>query len=166
MLGDSTTQFKRITFKTVSIIMLIKIIKLTRLSLFFITVISSNVFAERTSDTSKIECLLDVSVLPSQNFQNPVTQYTSMKNDGYPMLLIGINIHNAHAGEASKKIKSHQIYCSSLIGQQKDVYLSGPYESQKIEIHIGDQLILRNIHSSGKRYPYWADFYWIEKRDE
>ena len=46
-----------------------------------------------------------------------------MKNDGYPMLLIGINIHNAHAGEASKKIKSHQIYCSNLIGQQKDVYL-------------------------------------------
>ena len=143
--------------------MLIKIIKLTRLSLFFITAISSNVFAERTSDTSKIECLLDVSVLPSQN---PVTEYTSMKNDGYPMLLIGINIHNAHAGEASKKIKSHQIYCSNLIGQQKDVYLSGPHESQKIDIHIGDQLILRNIHSSGKRYPYWADFYWIEKRDE
>ena len=143
--------------------MLIKIIKLTRLSLFFITVISSNVFAERTSDTSKIECLLDVSVLPSQN---PVTEYTSMKNDGYPMLLIGINIHNAHAGEASKKIKSHQLYCSNLIGQQKDVYLSGPYQSQKIEIHIGDQLILRNIHSSEKPYPYWADFYWIEKRDE
>ena len=166
MLGDSTTQFKRITFKTVSIIMLIKIIKLTRLSLFFITVISSNVFAEPISDASKIECLLDVFVLPSQNFQNPVTQYTSMKNDGYPMLLIGINIHNAHAGEASKKIKSHQIYCSNLIGQQKDVYLSGPYESQKIEIHIGDQLILRNIHSSGKHYPYWADFYWVEKRNE
>ena len=89
-----------------------------------------------------------------------------MKNDGYPMLLIGIKIHNAHAGEASKKIKSHQLYCSSLIGQKKDVYLSGPYQSKKIDIHIGDQLILRNIHSSGKRYPYWADFYWIEKRDE
>ena len=143
--------------------MLIKIIKLTRLSLFFITAISTNVFAEPTSDARKIECLLDVSVLPSQN---PVTEYTSMKNDGYPMLLIGIKIHNAHAGDVSKKIKSHQLYCSSLIGQQKDVYLSGPYESQKIEIHIGDQLILRNIHSSGKPYPYWADFYWIEKRDE
>ena len=143
--------------------MLIKIIKLTRLSLFFITVISTNVFAERTSDARKIECLLDVSVLPSQN---PVTEYTSMKNDGYPMLLIGINIHNAHANDASKKIRSHQIYCSNLIGQQKDVYLSGPYESQKIEIHIGDQLILRNIHSSGKHYPYWADFYCVEKRNE
>ena len=143
--------------------MLIKIIKLTRLSLFFITVISTNVFAEPATDARKIECLLDVSVLPSQN---PVTEYTSMKNDGYPMLLIGIKIHNAHAGDVSKKIKSHQLYCSSLIGQQKDVYLSGPYESQKIEIHIGDQLNLRNIHSSGKRYPYWADFYWIEKRDE
>ena len=167
MLGDSTTESKKkITCKTVSIIMLIKIIKLTRLSLFFITAISSNVFAETASDARKIECLLDVSVLPSQNFQNPVTQYTSMKNDGYPMLLIGIKIHNAHANDASKKIKSHQIYCSNLIGQQKDVYLSGPYESQKIEIHIGDQLILRNIHSSGKPYPYWADFYWIEKRDE
>ena len=88
-----------------------------RLRLFFITAISSNVFAETASD-------------------------------------------------ASKKIKSHKLYCSNLIGQQKDVYLSGPYESQKIEIHIGDQLILRNIHSSGKHYPYWADFYWIEKRDE
>ena len=145
--------------------MLIKIIKLTRLSLFFITAISTstNVFAEPTSDARKIECLLDVSVLPSQN---PVTEYTSMKNDGYPMLLIGIKIHNAHAGDVSKKIKSHQLYCSSLIGQQKDVYLSGPYESQKIEIHIGDQLILRNIHSSGKHYPYWADFYWVEKRNE
>ena len=78
--------------------MLIKIIKLTRLSLFFITAISSNVFAETASDARKIECLLDVSVLQSQNFQNAVTQYTSMKNDGYPMLLIGINIYNAHAG--------------------------------------------------------------------
>ena len=166
MLGDSTTQFKKNNLQTVSIIMVVKIIKLTRLGFFFITVISTNVFAERTSDARKIECLLDVFVLPSQNFQNPVTQYTSMKNDGYPMLLIGINIHNAHANDASKKIRSHQIYCSNLIGQQKDVYLSGPYESQKIEIHIGDQLILRNIHSSGKPYPYWADFYWIEKRDE
>ena len=105
-------------------------------------------------------------MLPSQKFQNPVTQYTSMKNDGYPMLLIGIKIHNAHASDASKKIKSHQLYCSNLIGQKKDVYLSGPHESKKIDIHIGDQLILRNIHSSGKHYPYWADFYWIEKRDE
>ena len=99
------------------IIMLIKIIKLTRLSLFFITAISINVFAKRTSDSRKIECLLDVSLLPSQNFQNPVTQYTSIKNDSYPMLLIGINIHNAHVGEVSKKIKSHQLYCSNLIGQ-------------------------------------------------
>lgn len=146
--------------------MVVKIIKLTRLSLFFITVISTYVFAEPTSNARKIECLLDVTVLPSQNFQNPVTQYTSMKNDGYPMLLIGIKIHNAHAGNASQKIKSHQLYCSSLIGQQKDVYLSGPYESRKIDIYIGDQLILRNIHSSGKSYPYWTDFYWIEKRDE
>ena len=146
--------------------MLIKIIKLTRLGFFFITVISTTVFAERTIDARKIECLLDISVLPSQNFQNPVTQYTSMKNDGYPMLLIGIKIHNAHANDASKKIRSHQIYCSNLIGLQKDVYLSGPYKSQKIEIHIGDHLNLRNIHSSGKRYPYWADFYWIKKRDE
>ena len=146
--------------------MLIKIIKLTRLSLFFITVISTHVFAEPTSNARKIECLLDVTVLPSQNFQNPVTQYTSMKNDGYPMLLIGIKIHKAHVGDASKKIKSHQLYCSSLIGQQKVVFLFCSYESQKIEIHIGDQLILRNIHSSGKHYPYWADFYWIEKRDE
>ena len=91
---------------------------------------------------------------------------SSMKNDGYPMLLIGIKIHNAYAGEASKKIKRHQLYCSSLIGQQKDVYLSGHHESQKIDIHIGDQLNLRNIHSLGKHYPYWADFYWVEKRDE
>jgi len=94
MLGDSTTESKKkITCKTVSIIMLIKIIKLTRLGFFFITVISTTVFAERTIDARKIECLLDISVLPSQNFQNPVTQYTSMKNDGYPMLLIGIKIH-------------------------------------------------------------------------
>nr|WP_228254433.1 hypothetical protein [Acinetobacter sp. WCHA55] len=157
---------KTITCKTVSIIMLIKIIKLTRHSLFFIIAISTHVFSETASDARKIECLLDISVLPSQNFQNPITQYTSMKNDGYPMLLIGIKIHDAHAGEASKKLKSHQFYCSSLIGEQKDVYLSGSYRSQKIDIHIGDQLKLRNIHSSGKSYPYWTNFYWIEKRDE
>ena len=71
--------------------MVVKIIKLTRLGFFFITVISTTVFAEPATDARKIECLLDVSVLPSQKFQNPVTQYTSMKNDGYPMLLIGIN---------------------------------------------------------------------------
>ena len=141
--------------------MLIKIIKLTRLSLFFITAISSNVFAETASDARKIECLLDVSVLPSQNFQNPVTQYTSMKNDGYPMLLIGIKIHNAHANDASKKIKSHQIYCSNLIGQQKDVYLSGPHESQKIDIHIGDQLIHMLVELNMPYYTYFMQDFGI-----
>lgn len=146
--------------------MLLKTIKLIRLSLLCMMAISTSVFAERASGAKNIECLLDVTVTASQNFNNPVTQYTSMKNDGYPMLLIGIKIRNAYAGDASKKIRSHQRYCSSLIGQQKDAYLSGSYESSKIDIHIEDQLSLRNIHSTGKNYPYWADFYFIEKRDE
>ena len=89
-----------------------------------------------------------------------------MKNDGYPMLLIGIKINNADPIDASKKIKSHHRYCLSLIGQQKDAYLSGAYQAQKIDIGLGDQLQLRNNHSSGKDYPYWADFYFLEKRDQ
>lgn len=111
-----------------------------------------------------IECRLDVTVVSSRNFQNPVTQHTSIKNDGYPMLLIGIKIQNAEASNASKHLKKHRQYCSKLIGQQKDAYLSGPHEQNKNTIHIGDRLILRNIHSSGKHYPYWSEFYFIEKR--
>jgi hypothetical protein len=142
---------------------MLKTIKLTQLSLFCITVISTNVFAERTSGARSIECLLDVIVTPSQNFQIPVTQYTSIKNDGYPMLLIGIKINHAYAAGSSKNIKTHHLYCLSLIGQQKDAYLSGPYQQSENMIHLGDQLRLKNIHSSGKNYPYWPEFYFLEK---
>lgn len=145
---------------------LLKTIKLTHLSLIFITAISTSSFAERTSGASPIQCLLDVTVTASQNFQTPVTQYTSIKNDGYPMLLIGIKIDNAYTADSSKKIKTHYLYCSKLIGQQKDAYLSGPHIQNKNVIQIGDQLKLLNIHSSGKSYPFWPDFYFIQKRDQ
>lgn len=85
---------------------LLKTIKLVHLSLIFITAISTSSFAERTSGASPIQCLLDVTVIASQNFQMPVTQYTSIKNDGYPMLLIGIKIDNAYTADSSKKNKN------------------------------------------------------------
>ena len=152
--------------KLLKTITLLKTIKLARLSLFCITAISTSAFAEQTSDARRIECLLDVTVTASQNFQTPVTQYTSIKNDGYPMLLIGIKIRNAYTADASKKIKTHHLYCLSLIGKQKDAYLSGPYQPNNIDVKMGDQLQLINIHSSGKSYPYWADFYFIQKGDQ
>jgi hypothetical protein len=121
-------------FKTIT---QLKTIKLARLSLFCITVISTSAFAERTSDARRIQCLLDVTVTASQNFQTPVTQYTSIKNDGYPMLLIDIKIRNAYTADASKKIKTHHLYCLSLIGKQKEAYLSGPYQPNNIDVKVG-----------------------------
>lgn len=109
-----------------------------------------------------IECLLKVKVVASQKYTSPQTEYTTIKNDGYPMLLIGIRVMQAETMRSSQKIKAHHAYCKTLIGQQRDAYLSGAYDSNKVTIKIGDQLSLRNIHSSGQEYPFWPDFYYIE----
>lgn len=123
--------------------------------------LSSQVFAK-----DKIECLLQVIVVPSSQSDEPKTQYTSIKNDSSPMLLIGIEIQQAKAAFNSKNIKSHQNYCLSLIGQRKDAYLSGRYEPNNIKIQLNDVLELRNIHSSGQYYPFWPEFYFPMKADQ
>lgn len=108
-----------------------------------------------------IICEIDAQVIPSQQFQRPTQQYTRLKNDGAPMLLIGINIQTAIAVEPSKSLKEAKRYCTSLIGQQKDVHLSGQYD--QISIQNGDQIKLKHVHQSAKRWPYWPDFYyWIK----
>ncbi|NNP75353.1 hypothetical protein A7P54_02850 [Acinetobacter sp. Ac_3412] len=109
-----------------------------------------------------IECLLKVKVVANQKYTSPQTEYTSIKNDGYPMLLIGIQVMESQSIRSSQKIKAHQTYCKTLIGQQLDAYLSGSHDPNKITIKIGDHLKLRNIHSSGQEYPFWPDFYYIE----
>lgn len=126
-------------------------------TLLFFTLFSETAFAQRP-----IECLLNVNVIASQKYLSPQTEYTTIKNDGYPMLLIGITILDAKAIRSSQKIKTHNSFCTALIGQQRDAYLSGPYNSNNITIKIGDQLTLRNIHSSGHVYPFWPDFYYVE----
>jgi len=118
------------------------------------TLFSTSIFAEQP-----IQCLLDVVVIPSKKYSAPVTEYTSLKNDGHPMLLIGIDIQDSIAVLPSSKIKKHHKYCLGLIRQHKDAYLSGAYDENNLKIEIGDHLKLRNIHSSGKSYPFWADFY-------
>lgn len=109
-----------------------------------------------------IECLLKVKVVANQKYTSPQTEYTSIKNDGYPMLLIGIQVLESQTVRNSQKIKAHHTYCKTLIGQQRDAYLSGPYDPNKITIKIGNHLRLRNIHSSGQEYPFWSDFYYVE----
>lgn len=109
-----------------------------------------------------IECLLSVKVVASRKYTSPQVEYTSIKNDGYPMLLIGIQVLESQTIRSSQKIKAHHLYCKTLIGQKRDAYLSGSYDSNKITIKIGDHLKLRNIHSSGQEYPFWPDFYYIE----
>ena len=64
------------------------------LSPFLLIILLSNsqwVFAE----IKKIECQLQVQVRASQNYAVPVHQYTTLKNDGSPMLLIGIDIQKS-----------------------------------------------------------------------
>ena len=131
-----------------------KIIKLNSALFSLCIFASTSLFAE-----NRIQCDLNISVIPSQKFLMPTNQYTTLKNDGSPMLLIGIHIHDASATLKSKKMISHQKYCAQLIGQQKDVYLSGVFNPKNIQIEVGDYLKLRNTHSSGKEYPFWADFY-------
>ncbi|WP_180183498.1 hypothetical protein [Acinetobacter sp. YH01020] len=137
-----------------------KSIKLKYLMSTVIALLSGQVFAE-----NKIECLMQVIVISSSKFAEPKTQYTQIKNDSSPMLLIGIKIQKAKAAFKSVKIQSHQKYCSSLVGQRKDAYLSGRYESNNIQIKLGDQLELKNIHRSGKHYPFWVDFYFPIKAE-
>ena len=127
---------------------------------FLIWLTSGYTYAE-----NNIECLLDITVIQSQNDVKPVTAYTSIKNDGYPMLLIGIDIKHAYAINQSALIQTHRRYCSMLIGQKKDAYLSGQHETKNILIDRDDQLQLRHIHSSGQNYPFWADFYFVEKTE-
>ena len=74
---------------------------------FLIWLISGYTYAEKN-----IECFLDVTVIQSQNDLKPVTAYTSIKNDGYPMLLIGIDIKHAYAINQSAVIQTHRRYCS------------------------------------------------------
>ena len=67
-----------------------------RLSFLLFTVLLSHsqlVFAE----IKAIECQLQVQVRASQNYAAPIHQYTTLKNDGSPMLLIGINIQKSEA---------------------------------------------------------------------
>lgn len=125
--------------------------------LLFLTLFSGAALAKQP-----IECLLNVKVVASQKYTSPQAEYTSIKNDGYPMLLIGIQVLESQTLPSSQKIKAHHLYCKTLIGQQRDAYLSGSYDSNKITIKIGDHLKLRNIHSSGQEYPFWPDFYYVE----
>lgn len=125
--------------------------------LLFVILLSGTVLAKQP-----VECRLKVNVVASQKYSSPQTTYTTIKNDGYPMLLIGIVITDAQAIANSKKVKAQQSYCKSLIGQQRDAYLSGPYDPNTITIHIGDRLNLRNLHYSGQEYPFWPDFYYVE----
>lgn len=125
--------------------------------LLFLTLFSGAALAKQP-----IECLLNVKVVASQKYTSPQAEYTSIKNDGYPMLLIGIQVLESQTIRSSQKIKAHHLYCKTLIGQQRDAYLSGSYDSHKITIKIGDHLKLRNIHSSGQEYPFWPDFYYVE----
>ena len=125
--------------------------------LLFLTLFSDAALAKQP-----IECLLNVKVVASQKYTSPQAEYTSIKNDGYPMLLIGIQVLESQTLRSSQKIKAHHLYCKTLIGQQRDAYLSGSYDSNKITIKIGDYLKLRNIHSSGQEYPFWPDFYYVE----
>lgn len=125
--------------------------------LLFLTLFSGAALAKQP-----IECLLNVKVVASHKYTSPQVKYTSIKNDGYPMLLIGIQVLESQTIRSSKKIKAHHLYCKTLIGQQRDAYLSGSYDSNNITIKIGDHLKLKNIHSSGQEYPFWPDFYYVE----
>lgn len=126
------------------------------------TLLCLTMFSGITFAKQPIECLLKVKVVASQKYALPQTEYTPLKNDGYPMLLIGIRVLDAQTMRSSQKSKAHYSYCNKLIGQQRDAYLSDAYDSNKITFKIGDQLILRNIHSSGQEYPFWPDFYYVE----
>ncbi|OTG81650.1 hypothetical protein [Acinetobacter sp. ANC 4648] len=119
---------------------------------------AQSIFAE----TKVIECQLNVSVIASQKYAAPVHQYTTLKNDGSPMLLIGIHIQKSKAIHQSENIKTHQAYCRNLVGQQKDAYLSG-YVPLGI-IHLNDQLTLSYRHTSAKHYPFWPEAYSVIKR--
>lgn len=66
---------------------------------------SSIVFAKQS-----IECHLKVNVVASQKYSSPQTAYTTIKNDGYPMLLIGIVIIEAQTIASSKKVNAQNSY--------------------------------------------------------
>ena len=122
-----------------------------RLSFLLFTVLLSHfqlVFAE----IKAIECQLQVQVRASQNYAAPIHQYTTLKNDGSPMLLIGINIQKSEAIYQFKNIKIHQAYCRSLVRQKKDAYLSGYFPLETI--HLNDQLILNYRRTSANSYPF------------
>ncbi|MEB3767792.1 hypothetical protein [Acinetobacter sp. MD2] len=112
-----------------------------------------------TSAKQPIICVIHAKVIPSQKYGAPKTEYTHLKNDGRPMLLVGIDIVSSRVVGSSKH-RQQQHYCQSLIGQKKDIYLSGSFDPNDIQIHLGDELKLKHLHLSAKQYPFWPDFYY------
>lgn len=102
-----------------------------------------------------LECEFSATVVPSSQFATPTLQYTSQKNDGFPMLLIGVNIDAAKAVGVSSGLKKHQAACLRMVGSRQDVYLSGQHAEQ--DWVVGQQVCLRYRHISGRADPFWAD---------
>jgi len=105
------------------------------------------------------QCELEAIVVPSQAFTVPTHQYTKLKNDGVPMIRLGIQIQAAKAIGNSVGITPQAKYCQALRGQKKDIYLSGQYAV--IPMQNGDQIKLKHIHQAADLWPYWPDFYYL-----
>ncbi|MEB3754101.1 hypothetical protein [Acinetobacter sp. MD2(2019)] len=106
-----------------------------------------------------LTCVIHAKVIPSQKYGAPKTEYTRLKNDGKPMLLIGVDILSSRVLGGTKN-RQQQQYCQSLTGQKKDIYLSRGFDPNDIQIHLGDELTLKHLHLSAKQYPFWPDFYY------
>ena len=126
-----------------------------------IIIICSMLCVGRAWATEAITCELSAKVVASSKFTDPTAEYTALKNDSSPMVLIGIDIQDAQATGKSTKLAKHKQFCRSLIGTSPDAYLSGhPRDNQ---VQLGETVRLSLSHTSAKRYPFWPNRYVLIK---
>lgn len=95
-------------------------------------------------------------IVPVAEYQKPTNIYTSLKNDGYPMMAFGFNVSDSKAVKNKKDVRA---YCRSLNKKIITVILSGQYPDNYFQ--TGQHLSLRHIHQDKNIWPYWPNRYYL-----
>ncbi len=114
----------------------------------FLLCFSQPLFAQELS------CQLSGKIVPHAEYQTPTNIYTSLKNDGYPMMAFGFFVSNSKTMENKKDARK---YCNSLTNKTLKVILSGHYSDD--HFHIGQSLSIKHTHQDKDVWPYWPNRY-------
>lgn len=121
-----------------------------KLHLLFLLCFSQPVLAQELS------CQLNGWIVQTAEYSTPTNVYTSLKNDGYPMMAFGFYVSDS---KARKNKKDARKYCSSLNHKTLTVILSGAYPDD--HFHTGQSLSLNHRHQDKDVWPWWPNRYYV-----